>query len=184
MKLRLSYSLLSQWAKGDVDGAIQTYFHIDRKVNKYMADGRRIHKEIQNSIVANNNFPEWFYDIRTFGEFKSPENEKEIIVSYNDLFDIKILIDTYDDGVGFEYKTGVYDSLTWSRAAQIPMYFLVCKIAGIPIDKFYLMRWNQYTKEKDFVIIWNSEKLHDYARNYIDSYSTEIYEHFLNEGLI
>lgn len=180
MKLRLSYSLLYEWSRGNIDGAIKTYFHMQREANKYMEDGRRIHKEIQDHIVKTNELPDWFFKY----EFLEPENEKEVIVPYNDLFDIKILIDTYDCGTGFEYKTGVSDSLVWSRTAQIPMYFLVCELAKIPIDKFYLMRWNQYTKEKDFLIYWNSQKAQDYARNFIDSYGTEIHDHFTEQGLI
>jgi len=185
MKLRLSYSLLSQWARGEVDQAIQTYFHMKSTPNKYMIDGRRLHEEIQKPIEEKGQFPDWFFDIKNFeGSFKHPENEKVVVASYNDIFDVKCIIDTYDSGVGFEYKTGVSNSLEWSRKAQIPFYFLVCELAELPIEKMYLMRWNQYLKEKDYIIYWNSKLARDYARDYIDSYGYEIYEFFKKEGLI
>ena len=180
MKLRLSYSLIYQWSRGEVDKAIQTYFHMQQEDNKYMNDGRKIHKEIQDHIMSKKKMPDWFFRYR----FDNPEVEKSVIVPYNDLFDIKILLDTYDSGTGFEYKTGNNDSLVWSRTAQIPIYFLVCNLAKIPLEKVYLMRWNQYNNTKDFVMIWNTKSAEEHARNWIDSYGTEIYEHFKSEGLI
>ena len=49
-KLRLSYSLISCWERGDIQGAIDTYFHVDRPGNVAMDNGKRVHKEIEEYI--------------------------------------------------------------------------------------------------------------------------------------
>ena len=178
--MRISYSLLSLWQKGDVEGAIKTYLHTNNTPNERMKQGKIIHKEIQDHIVKHNKFPDWFFKY----EFTKPENEKEVVVKYNERFDLKAILDTYDTGIGFEYKTGTQDSLVWARSAQVPLYMLTCSLADIPVSKFYLMHWDQYRKERDYSLIWYNQEQIDKARNYIDSYAPEIYEYFSREGII
>ena len=50
MKLRLSFSLMSLWEKGDTQGAIDCYFHLDRKGTRQMEDGKKFHQEIADNI--------------------------------------------------------------------------------------------------------------------------------------
>lgn len=148
--------------------------------NKQMIAGREIHQEIQDHIKSTGEIPKWLFN----APLVNPEPEKEIIIPYNEQFDLKVIIDCLDTPVGYEWKTGVSDAPTWARKAQIPMYMLACEIAGIPIEKFYLVRWNQYEKHKDWVMMWNNKESIDTARNFIDSIAPEIYEYFDANGLL
>jgi len=177
-RMRLSYSLISQWARGE--DVVSTYFHLDTKPTKQMIAGREIHESIAEYIKKNNKFPGWFFDY----ELRKPEPEKEVVVTYNEMFDLKCIIDLLDTPLLFEYKTGVADSLEWARTDQIPFYFLACEIAGIPVESAFLIRHNQYNKKSDFTVIHNHKELREHARNVIDSYAPEIYSFFEKEGLL
>lgn len=179
-KIRLSYSLLSCWERGDVDGAVAQYFHLDRPGTEAMDNGRRVHKEIEEHIRKYNTFPDWFFKY----DLTLPETEKEVVVSYNELFDLKGVFDCLDtpNKTLFEFKTGNSDSLEWARTWQIPIYFLLADLNKMDVEKALLIRNNG--KQSDYCIVHNSERLREVARNVIDSIGPEIHEYFLKEGLI
>jgi len=181
-KLRLSYTLLNLWDRGDVQGAVDTYLHLDKPMNQAVIEGREIHEQIAEYIDKHNCFPEWLfkYDLIT------PETEKEVIVSYNDLFDLKCYMDCYDMGTEtlFEFKTGVSDSLNYTRTWQLPLYFLIGELASLPIKSGILVHHNQHTKTTDYTVMHNNKETKDLARNIIDSIGPEIRDYFLQEGLI
>jgi hypothetical protein len=177
-KLRLSYSLLSLWERGDIDGAVATYFHLDRPVNKAMVRGREVHREIEEYIQKHRKTPDWFFN----WEFDSPEPEKEVVVSYNELFNLKGIFDCLDGKTLFEFKTGNTDALAWARTWQLPIYFLIAELAEIEIEKALIIRHD--FKESDFAIVHNSQSKRDDARNRIDSLGPEIYDYFIQQGLL
>ena len=165
---------------GDTDRAVRTYFHLDTQPTRQMIDGREIHEEIAEHIKKTGQFPEWFFNYSLL----NPEPEKEVVVSYNDIFDLKCIIDCLDTPLMFEYKTGVTDSLGWTRTDQLPFYFLVCELADIKVDSAFLIRYNQYIKKSDYAVVHNHKGLRDHARELIDSVGTEIYSFFESEGFI
>ena len=180
-KIRLSHSLISLWERGDVKGAIDCYFHVNRLGTPAMEEGKKYHDEIADVITRTNKLPEYM-NFKT--DFKNPKPEQELIVDYNELCTIKGVIDCLDEPIMYEWKTGVSNSLEWARTGQIPLYFLLCELAGIKVDSAYLVRYNQHKDETDFAIIHNSQKLRDKARNVVDSVCHDIHEYFEEQGLI
>lgn len=180
-KLRLSYSLISTWEKGDTKGAVDLYFHVDRKASKQMEDGKEYHKEIAEHINKFNRLPDYMNFNLTF---KMPEPEKEVVVEYNELFNLKGVFDCFDNPDLFEFKTGVSDSLEWARTWQLPFYFLIAEINKTPVERAFLIRHNQYKKETDFAVIHNSQRLRDQARNVVDTVGPDIYTYFTDQGLL
>ena len=179
-KMRISYSLINAWERGDPDRAVKTYFHLDTQPTRQMVEGREVHEEIANYIDENGEFPKWFFNY----PLKNPETEKAVVVNYNEVFDLKCIIDLLDSPLMFEYKTGVTDSLGWTRTDQLPFYFLVCELADIKVDSAFLIRYNQYIKKTDFAVVHNHKGLRDHAREIIDSVGPEIYQFFTQEGLL
>ena len=179
-KMRLSYSLLAQWERGDVQGAVDTYFHVHKEGNEAMNHGLEVHKQIEEHIKSYNCFPDWFFKY----SLKLPETEKQVTVEYNELFDFKRVFDCFDpvDKTLFEFKTGVSDSLEWARTWQLPIYFLIAEIAKINIDKAILIR--NHKDKSDFVVVHNSKRLRDRAANIVDSLGPEIFQYFSDQGLI
>jgi len=160
---------------------IDCYFHLNKKSSQAMEDGKKFHEEISESITKYNNLPEYM-DFKA--SFITPKTEHEVTVPYNEICDIKGIFDCLDEPNLYEWKTGVSDSLEWARTGQIPLYFLICELAKIPVDLAYLVRHNQYEKKTDFAIIHNSQKLRDKARNIVDSVCYPIYDYFQEQGLI
>ena len=179
-KLRVSYSLLSTWAKGRVDDAVALYFHMDRPTSKAMEEGKRIHNEIAEFTRNTGKLPPYLPNIT----LDKPLPENKIVVSYNEQFDLVAVIDCLDSPNLIEYKTGFRNSLHWSNTKQVPFYFFVCELAGLGIERGDLIHYNQFTKNSDFVRIWNNDSLQEEARNYIDSLAPEIYDFFIKEGLL
>ena len=180
-KMRLSYSLLQSWMRGNPSESVECYFRLEKTgLNRAMEDGKRIHKEIADHITKHRSLP----DILPNFKLLAPLPEKELIVSYNEMFDIKIIADCLDTPIIYEWKTGSQDSIDWARTYQLPLYFLVCGMSGIKVDTAFLAHYNQKTKEKDFVIVHNSPSKIEEAKNLIDSIGYEIREYFLLQGLI
>ena len=179
-KIRLSFSLINQWEKGDIDGAVSTYFHLDRPTTPQMEAGKEFHQTIAKHVEEKKSFPEWFFE----WELKDPKPEEAVTVPYNELFDLKCIIDLLDSPLLFEFKTGVTDSLGWARTDQIPFYFLICELAGIDVMSAFLIRHNQYIKKTDYTIVHNNPTLRERARNMIDSTGPEIHTFFTEQGLL
>lgn len=184
-KLRISYSLLSQWEKGDIGGAINVFkyenFGIETDGTPAMMEGKRYHDEISKHIETYNCLPDYMGTNLTF---TVPKTEHLVTVPYNEICDLGGRFDCLEEPILYEWKTGVSDSLEWARTWQLPIYFLICELAGINVDLAYLVRYNQYEKKSDYCIVHNTKKKRDDARNRIDSLAPEIVEYFQNEGLI
>ena len=180
-KIRLSHSLISLWEKGDIQGAIDCYFHVDRVGNKAMEEGKKYHEEFAKSIDEKKALPD-YVDFSV--KFNAPKTEEIVVVPYNEICDIKGILDCVDKPVLYEWKTGGADSLEWARTHQLPLYFLICELAGIKIDYAYLVHYNQHKNTTDFVIVHNTPKKIETAKNLIDSVSHEIWEYFNEQGLI
>jgi len=171
--------LLNAWEKGLIDQAVSIYCHLPGITNQAMIDGKNIHEEV-SKLLKENKKPKWMENIK----FKNPKSEIKIIIPYNELFDLSAIFDILDEPLLYEIKTGETNSMDWLREMQIPFYFLVAKIAKIPLISAHLVHYNQKTDQTDFAIYHNSKFVCDTARNWIDTLAPEIYEFFLKEGLI
>ena len=180
-KIRLSHSLIQLFERGDIQGMVDCYFHVDRVGTPAMEEGKKYHDEIAESIKNFKTLPNYM-DFKA--KFKDPKPEFEIVVPYNEICDIGGRLDCVDSPILYEWKSGVSDSLEWARTTQLPIYFLLCELNGTPVDYAYLVRYNQHKKETDFCIVHNSKKLRDKARNVIDSVAPEIYEYFTEQGIL
>lgn len=180
MKLRLSFSLLSTWERGEIDRAIQLYFHMKSPTTPQMEDGRVIHGDIASHIGTHKTFPEGLPQWK----LAAPECEKAVVVPYNDMFDLKVIYDCVDSTNLYEFKTGTTPVLEYVGSYQIPLYFLAAELEGLLYRKAYVIQWNQYTKRCETIQIWNSPRLVNKARNYIETLGPEIYEFFTKEGLL
>lgn len=180
-RIRLSYTILDLWGRGNPDAVVQTYFHLPRESSPAMEAGKQIHNEIAEHIEKTKKFPEY---LRVKYPLELPKPEQELIVRYNDFFDLKCYIDCLDNDTIFEFKTGTTDSLEWARTDQIPLYFLICELSGIPVKRAFLIHYNQYTDKADFCIIHNTKDLIERARNLVDSVGPDILQFFLEKGLL
>ena len=179
LKLKTSYSLLSQWEMGNVSGAIDSYLGRVQSKPEYFAQGLASHKEMEDSINKRKKIPH-------FENFTllDPKAEARVLVPYNELCDLKAKIDCIDGKTLYEYKTGETSVLEFANSKQCPFYFLIMQLSGVLMDGAYVLHHNQHNNENDWVYIWNSEELMEEARNYIDTLVPDIHSYFLEKGIL
>ena len=71
-----------------------------------------------------------------------------------------------------------------ARTHQIPIYFMLLERLGRPVEKAFLLHFNQHTKKKDWVVVHNHPDLIAKAENYIDTFGNEILNYLQNNELI
>ncbi len=178
-RLRVSYSLLTLWERGQTDLATALYLHQDMPTTKAMDDGKRIHQEIEKYIGQYQKLPKF---LGASLPLTNPQPEQKIIVSYNSRWDLSAIIDCIDDDFFIEFKTGTTPAFYYTRKYQSPFYFLALELNKTPRDKSFLVKYNQHNQKSEVILIWKSKIAE--VRNYIDTLAPEIEEFFIEKGII
>ena len=150
------------------------------EISDAMQQGKNIHQDISNIVNKDKKLPDWA------GKFKlnNPQSEIKLKVPYNELFDISAVIDLLDKPDFYEFKTGKTAITDWANDFQIPLYFLTLKLAQIDVRRAYLIHLNQYSHISDFIVVHNSIKAIEEAKNIIDTLGPEIHSYFEHEGIL
>lgn len=186
MKMRLSYSFLSAWYRGDIDNAIAIYFHNAGKYSEdeeqRMEDGRILHEQVERTINATGMLPDWLSRI-PLGRGRA---EVKVTPEYDENFTLSGVFDYLDEenGIIYDWKFGTTSSLEWANTWQIPFYFLICERAGIPVKTARVVRHNQYEKKTDWCVVHNCSSAIDLAINVIETIGGEARVFFEREGLL
>ena len=183
-KFRLSYSLLSLWSQGFITEAINTYLHREVIATPQIIEGRRLHEEWATSITTSKKLILGSTEISFVNPLCEYGSKGELNKPYNDLWDIGGRFDVLDTNTLYEFKSGKTNSLTYANGFQVPFYFLLGELSGIKIDKAMIYHWNQYTKETDFMLVWNDPTHIEKARNWIDTIVPDIHSFFKKNNII
>jgi hypothetical protein len=179
-KLRISYSLLNMWKRGQYDQAINSYLHRDQITSAAMEDGTIWDLHITEWVNLYKCLPEEFGGDKLI----NPLAQEKITVPYNEQCDLIILPDIIDETTLWENKTGdSKDSADYAQDFQIAIYFLGLENAH-KVDKAIINHYDQYKNELDRTLIWNTKEERNRAKNFIDSLSPEIYEYFKEKGIL
>ncbi len=178
-RLRLSHTFLLLWSQGRYNDALNAYYHKPIVRTRQMDDGIKWHEKWANEIQTKAKVK---LGNTTF-KFKSPKVEWKNIVPYNDLFDLSGTFDCVDGGDIYEWKTGKMSALEYAQGYQLGIYFVIAKIANLPIDYGILAHYNQYTDKADIVTVWNTGREREKADNFISSLAPEIHQYFIDNNL-
>lgn len=180
-KVRLSYSFMEMWRRGRINEALDAYYHRNQiDPTPQMKAGKELHEKMEAYIKEHKQFPEW---VSKTIKLHDPISEQVYVVDYNEKFLLKGVIDVTDNKVLYELKSGIADSLKYTKEFQVPIYFLLCELSGIEIDRAIIIHHNQYTNKNDVAMVWNGKRQIERARNYIDSIGSDIYHYFESEKL-
>ena len=172
---------MEAWRRGDIANALDMYFHRNRiEPTPQMIAGKELHEKMEAHIKDTGRFPDW---VTTSIKLYAPISEQVYVVDYNDKFLLKGVIDVTDNKVVYELKTGLADSLKYTKEYQIPIYFLLCELAGIEVDRAIIIHHNQYTNTNDVAMVWNGKRQIERARNYIDSIGSDVLAYFESQSL-
>lgn len=174
---RASYSTLSTWAAGNYDLAMERYFKVNRTTTPEMEFGKNWHKRIEKEIKGTKRLPTIFGGKKLL----NPQTELKIELRLENWLELVGVIDLFDDGVIYDWKTGMTSSEQWANTMQPLVYQLLMPQA----ERFEIHRYNQYSDEVDMSIghltlgtaqkaydwvIKNSIDMYDYIENYGKSY--------------
>ncbi len=179
-KIKVSWSILNAWSKGNKDEAIKSMAGIESEKNIYMERGVDIHKIISENKLRL--IPE-LTEAATFEDKEKGVNY--FIVDINDWLRLSLVIDVIDrvPELIVDWKASKLRS-TEHNKLQIYIYALACKKLDIPVTKGIFATVDQaqsdngvFCREYSMFKI-NEEKL-ELAENYIETVGGEIYS-FLN----
>ena len=172
-KFRASHTVLSLWASGRYDDAIDAYFKIPGFVTPQMEAGKAYHEKWEAHIKKNKTF----HDELGGDKLKEPKSELKIVQEVYDWLDLVGVIDCLDGDQIYEFKTGVKSSSSFGSTFQVGVYGLLCKLKGIPVSSCVVIHYNQYTKKTDRSIFWITPRMLDDALNWVETYAGEMKEY-------
>jgi hypothetical protein len=175
-KIRASYSFLNEWSRGNTQQALLNYFHVPTPTPRNYINGKAWDTYATEYVKKHARLPlEW-------GEVKlvKPVPQVKHLVDYNAIGTITGVFDIYEPrGVITELKSGhSLSARQYARTMQIPLYFLICEIAGIKADIAQIIRYNPRTDSSDTALVYPSDKMLLKARNYLDTLLPEIHHFF------
>jgi len=179
-KLRVSYTLLSVWASGRTDDAVNIYLHKPMPKTRQMEEGIKWDEMQMKNIEKEKKLTKEFNSFA----FIDPKTQMKLEIPYNEKVTLVIKPDVYDSPMIMELKTGKRSASSYLNSKQLDMYGLGCHLAGLEVGKIVVIRYDQYKNEADWAFKYMDEGILDSARNYIDSLYPEIYEHFNNIGIL
>jgi len=140
-----------------------------------MEEGSRWDKKVNEAVLMNRQMPYEFGNIM----LKDPKVQEKWEIDLDERFELVGVPDIVDEPILYEIKTGnSKDSGDYCNDFQIGMYLFLADKLGKKIDKAVILHYDQYKKELDKSLIWNTEYERKRAENFIMSLAPEILEYF------
>lgn len=184
-KLRLSYTLLMLWDKGEKEKAAETYLHMDSFMTSRMKEGKAFDQYVAEVVTKEGKLPD------ELGGEKLPEGSAphyQVTVPYKVgeiEVDVKAEFDVWAKPTIIEIKNSVNsDSAEWTNTPQLSMYFFVAEVAKLGAKKAVLYRFDPIHHTYDRAVVWKSDRRIQEAKTLIEKYAIEIYEYFSKEGIL
>lgn len=154
MRLKLSYSLIGIWQRGDINAVIEALNGVWQPPNEAMAYGTQKHKEWESEVNRTKCMP------KIFGGQKliNPKTEQYYKVQLSDWLWLSGVIDLEHGEFGenlVDYKTGHGNANAYSNSLQAGCY----KILRPQAKRFVFKHYNQYEDKTSSSIIYLTDKL-------------------------
>lgn len=181
-KIRLSYSLLKLYEQNRFDDLVNYYFKMGEVYDSYqMEEGRAWDKLAMESIEHTGKLPPEFNNI----EMLDPKCQHKIVVPWGEDYELVAKLDVLDANRIFELKTGMsMDSADYCNEKQVGVYILACEMMGTPVEKAYIIHFDQSLKKTDMSLVWKTNELLEETTLWIDSLAPKIRTLLEEKGLI
>lgn len=168
---RASYSILNAWSSGNWQRAIEMYFKLPYEPTPQMIMGSEFHKEWENEINTNKTMPKVFGGMA----LKDPQTELKIVKQLTDWLELVGVIDCYDDGTIYDWKTG--KSKQNADGFQLKVYQILLPKA----KRGEVHHYDQYKKEVNVSMVHLTEKTLEEAIEWVMTFSSEMH-HYLEKN--
>lgn len=178
-KFRASYTVLSQWASGNWEQAIKSYFKLEDFITPAMVEGREWHEKWKAHTSQTGCLPIEFGN----RQMKNPIVEIKKVVSMSEWLDLVFIIDCLEAPIIHEYKTGKQSSEVHANSKQLGVYAVGATLTGHYVNQGIVHHYDQYKKSYDMSMVWITDKMLDETNNWIETISSEMHDYFVKNDL-
>lgn len=171
MVIRLSYSILSAWARGDTERALQMYFREETPTTPAMELGKKMHDKWEKEINKTGKMPEVFGGKKLESHATELRTKRERML--NDWLQLVGVLDLLEGSIGRDWKCGKTSASDYSNGFQHKVY----QILYPAMKKFEYHAYNPYTKEATMAIVHLSDKSLEDGLNWVMTYATDFRNH-------
>ena len=170
------------WVR-DWENAIALYFKMPTYVSRQMKEGREWHQKWAEETRRTGRLPE------VFGGRKLIKPQTELKIEIPNLgkgyewLQLVGVIDAIDDGVIYEYKTGVSESNSYVGSFQAGIYAILAASRGLEAKQCQIHHYNQYRNKSDMSIFWITPKMLAETDNWIKTIAGEMFQYFKDNDL-
>lgn len=180
--IRVSYSILNAWAKGDVDRAVAPYAGVDLEATEAMEFGKRKHATWERETKHTGRLPNCFGGRK----LKSPKLELSTkkVRKINDWCYLSGVLDVLDGDVAIDYKTGKTPAGEYLNSKQHEVY----QILYPSIKRFEYHCFNQHLHKSDdghitVSVAYLDKNTLQTGLNWVLTMAAELREYLINNGL-
>lgn len=169
MRLKVSYSLINLWQRGDYQGVWDALHGKWKPATPQMEFGTKMHKEWEEEVKRTQHLPKIFGG----NELVKPITEKYHLVQVYDWLWLSGIIDLQYGENGetiVDYKTGRGNANSYMNSLQVGCY----KILQPKAKQFRFLCWNQYDDKVTTSQIWLTDKLMEEAINQVFTVGCDI----------
>lgn len=180
--IRVSYSILNSWAKGDIDRAVAPYAGIEIESTEAMEYGKKKHAAWEKETSRTGRLP------RCFGGRKLTSPKLELstkrVRKLNDWCYLSGVLDVLDGETAIDYKTGKTPASEYLNSRQHECY----QILYPSIKRFEYHCRNHHLRRKDdgyitvAVAYLNKKTLRD-GIEWVLTNAAELREYLINNGM-
>jgi hypothetical protein len=177
---KASFSTLDVWYKGDYERAIKYYFKLDKFQSPEMAQGEELHKRFKRFIDKEKKLPAIFGGRPLAKPFIA---EKFLNAQVDSWLELRGRLDLHDGTIITDFKTGQKTANEYANSWQGAVYSVLCTLCKIPVTAVDYHTYDQYSKKAGFARVWVTDKLLEDGYNWILTYSSEMHDYLLKNGL-
>jgi len=177
-QIRLSYSILEPWSKGDYDEALRRYWREEQQPTQAMIEGKLLHQQWEDEVKKTKCLPQIFGGEK-LGVFRT---ELKLEVQLEDWLQLVGVIDLMNDRKIYDYKTGRTQVSAYSSSQQIPIYQLLAVKSGLDVDEGYYLHFDQHSKTIEKSKRYLTEKTMKDAKDWVITFASEIYSSLEEAG--
>lgn len=176
--IRLSYSIIDPWSKGNYDEALKRYWRLEETPTQAMIEGKQLHQNWQDEVEKTKRLP------KVFGgaELVNPKTELKIEAMLEPWLQFVGVIDLMDGTKIYDYKSGNTPVSSYSSSYQIPCYQVLLDSQGLKTTEGYFFHYNQHTGLVEKSKRYLTDKTLEYGKDWILTWASEIYSSLKESG--
>lgn len=179
--IRLSYSIVAAWLRGDWDNAIAPFLGQDTFSNEAMEQGKKYHRKWEKEALRTGKLPHVFGAGKLADGFAT-EQKREVWL--NDWIQLSGILDLVEGTVGTDYKTGKKNATGYANSDQHKFY----KVLAPELTRFQYRCMNQHLRRGipervSFGLVHLTDRTLEEGIELILTVAPEIHKYLIDNGV-